>query len=165
MNPVLHAAREKLKSVTPLKKDCGRVCGAACCRSPEGEETGMLLFLGEEELYAGKDGWIIRETAVGPMVICPGECERDERPLACRIFPLLPVIRNDEVKVAADQRARAVCPLLRQGIRGMDPAFTDAVREAGRLLAGDPVQRKFMEMLTEEQDELKSLREKLGGIG
>ena len=63
MNPVLQAAREKLKSVTPLKKDCGRVCGAACCRSPEGEETGMLLFPGEEELYAGKDGWIIRETA------------------------------------------------------------------------------------------------------
>ena len=163
MNPVLHAAREKLKSVTPLKKDCGRVCGAACCRSPEGEETGMLLFPGEEELYAGKDGWIIRETAAGPMVICPGECERDERPLACRIFPLLPVIRDGAVKVAADQRARAVCPLLKQGIRGMDPAFTEAVREAGRMLAEVPEERAFLEKLTEEQDELKALREKLGG--
>ena len=51
MNPVLRTAREKLKDVTPLKRDCGRVCGAACCRSPEGEETGMLLFPGEEEYF------------------------------------------------------------------------------------------------------------------
>ena len=95
MNPVLLAAREKLKSVTPLKRDCGRVCGAACCRSPENEETGMLLFPGEEEAYRGKEGWTIRETAMGPMAVCPGHCDRDERPLACRLFPLLPVIRED----------------------------------------------------------------------
>ena len=165
MRETLKKARELLADVTPLKTDCGKVCGARCCRPLETEETGMLLFPGEEELYREKAGWTLRETPAGTIAICSGSCERNDRPLACRIFPLLPVIRNDEVKVAADQRARAVCPLLRQGIRGMDPAFTDAVREAGRLLAGDPVQRKFMEMLTEEQDELKSLREKLGGIG
>ena len=67
------------------------------------------------------------------------------------------------MKAVADQRAKAVCPLLRQGIRGMDPAFTEAVREAGKLLAEDPEQRKFLERLTEEQDELKALRAKLGG--
>ena len=165
MNETLKKARELLADVTPLKTDCGKVCGARCCRPLETEETGMLLFPGEEELYREKAGWTLRETPAGTIAICSGSCERNDRPLACRIFPLLPVIRNEEIKVAADQRARAVCPLLRQGIRGMDPAFTDAVREAGRLLAGDPVQRKFMEMLTEEQDELKSLREKLGGIG
>ena len=80
------------------------------------------------------------------------------------IFPLLPVIREGAVKVAADERARAVCPLLRQGLRGMDPAFKDAVREAGKALAGDPEQREFLEMLTGEQDELKTLRERLGGV-
>ena len=165
MNETLKKARELLADVTPLKTDCGKVCGARCCRPLETEETGMLLFPGEEELYREKAGWTLRETPAGTIAICSGSCERNDRPLACRIFPLLPVIRNEGIKVAADQRARAVCPLLRQGIRGMDPAFTDAVREAGRLLAGDPVQRKFMEMLTEEQDELKSLREKLGGIG
>ena len=74
------------------------------------------------------------------------------------------MIREGAVKTAADQRARAVCPLLRQGIRGTDPAFRDAVREAGRILAEDPEQREFLEMLTAEQDELKALREKLGGI-
>ena len=65
---------------------------------------------------------------------------------------------------APDQRAKTVCPLLRQGIRGMDPAFTEAVREAGKVLAEDPRQRAFLEALTEEQDELKTLREKLGGL-
>ena len=121
----------------------------------------MLLFPGEEEAYLEKPGWKVTETPAGLLAVCPGTCERGDRPLACRIFPLLPVIREDGVKVAADQRAKAVCPLLRQGIRGMDPAFADAVREAGRELAEDPENREFLEMLTAEQDELKSLREKL----
>ncbi len=164
MHDALRKARESLETVTPLKTDCGRVCGARCCRSLEGEETGMLLFPGEEACYAGKPGWQLRKTSAGTLLICPGHCARDERPLACRIFPLLPVIRDGEVKVAADQRARAVCPLLKQGIRGMDPAFAEAVREAGKILAEDAVQRAFIERMTEEQDELKSLRDQLGGI-
>ncbi len=165
MDEALRKARELLADVTPLKTDCGKVCGAKCCRSLEDEETGMLLFPGEEEAYLEKEGWTVRETGAGLLAVCPGTCDRNERPLACRIFPLLPVIRDGTVKVAADLRARAVCPLLRQGIRGMDPAFTEAVREAGRLLAEDPEQRRFLEMLTEEQDELKTLRETLGGTG
>ena len=164
MNPVLLAAREKLKSVTPLKRDCGRVCGAACCRSPENEETGMLLFPGEEEAYRGKEGWTIRETAMGPMAVCPGHCDRDERPLACQLFPLLPVIREDgEVRAVTDLRARAVCPLARQGRSALDPAFTEAVREAGSLLAADGEQAAFLNRLEEEQEELKRLRKALGG--
>ena len=164
MQDTLKKARELLADVTPLKTDCGKVCGAKCCRSLEDEETGMLLFPGEEEAYLEKESWTVRETGAGLLAVCPGTCDRNERPLACRIFPLLPVIRDGAVKTGADQRARAVCPLLRQGIRGTDPAFRDAVREAGRILAGDPEQREFLEMLTEEQDELKALREKLGGI-
>ena len=42
MNDAFFLAREKLNHVTPLKRDCGRICGARCCRSCEGEETGML---------------------------------------------------------------------------------------------------------------------------
>lgn len=164
MHDALRKAREMLETVTPLKTDCGRVCGARCCRSLEGEETGMLLFPGEEACYAGKPGWKLRKTPSGTLLVCPGDCARDERPLACRIFPLLPVIRNGEVKVAADLRARAVCPLLKQGIRGMDPAFAETVREAGKILTEDAAQRTFIERMTEEQDELKSLRDRLGGI-
>lgn len=123
----------------------------------------MLLFPGEDALYRDREGWTIRQTPAGPMVICPGTCNREERPLACRLFPLLPVIRSGTVKAAVDQRAYAVCPLARQGIRALDPEFAEAVREAGRMLAEDGEQYRFLEVLTEEQDELKQLRNRLGG--
>ena len=124
----------------------------------------MLLFPGEEEAYTGKEGWTIRETAMGLMAVCPGHCDRDGRPLACRLFPLLPVIREDgEVRAVTDLRARAVCPLARQGRSALDPAFTEAVREAGSLLSADGEQAAFLKRLEEEQEELKRLRKALGG--
>lgn len=164
MKAALRQAREKLKRVTPMKGDCGRVCGARCCAPMEGEETGMLLFPGEEGAYADKDGWTIRETAAGPMVICPGECAREERPLACRMFPLVPEIREDgSVRAVTDLRAKAVCPLARQGKSAMDPAFIEAVREAGERLARDEEQAAFLRALATEQAEIRELRQKLGG--
>ena len=163
MNDALSLAREKVNHVTPLKRDCGRVCGKRCCRSLEGEETGMLLFPGEEALVPKREGWHIQETASGPMVICPERCDREERPLACRLFPLIPVIREGRIRAAVDRRAAAVCPLARQGIRAMDPAFAAAVREVGEILAAEDEQRRFLERMTAEQDELKQLREELGG--
>lgn len=160
MDAAVSAAREKLKNVTPLKRDCGRVCGARCCRSPEGEETGMLLFPGEAEAYAGKDGFEVRKTARGDLLLCSGTCDRDDRPLSCRLFPLLPVIGDDgEIRAVTDLRARAVCPLARQGKSAMDPAFAEAVREAGQILAAAEEQAVFLDMLEEEQNELKRLRD------
>ena len=160
MDALISSAREKLNEATPLKRDCGRICGARCCRPLEGEETGMLLFPGEAEAYAGRDGWMIRSASTGEIVICPGQCERNERPLACRLFPLLPVIREDgSVRVTVDRRARAVCPLARRGKSTMDPAFIEAVREAGELLASDEEQAAFLQALAAEQEELKQLRD------
>lgn len=164
MEPVLSEAREKLNKATPLKTDCGRVCGARCCSPLDGEMTGMLLFPGEAEAYAGKADWIIRDVAQGQLVICSGACEREERPLACRMFPLLPLPREDgTVRVVTDLRARAVCPLARQGKSAMDPAFIDAVRAAGEALAKDAEQAAFLRELEKEQEELKELRRMLGG--
>ena len=162
MDAAVSAAREKLKNVTPLKRDCGRVCGARCCRPLEGEETGMLLFPGEAEAYAGKAGFEVRKTARGDLLICSGTCDREDRPLSCRLFPLLPVIGDDgKVRAVTDLRAKAVCPLARQGKSAMDPAFADAVCEAGEILAAEDEQAVFLEMLEEEQSELKELRNRL----
>ncbi len=161
MDAAVSAAREKLNNVTPLKKDCGRVCGARCCRPLEGEETGMLLFPGEAEAYAELEGWTVRHGARGDIVVCPGNCNREERPLSCRFFPLLPLIGDDgAIRVVMDQRARAVCPLARQGKSALDPAFIDAVREAGELLAQSEEQALFLDVLEEEQQELRELRRK-----
>ena len=161
MDAAVSAAREKLNQATPLKKDCGRICGARCCRSLEGDETGMLLFPGEAEAYAGKAGWEVRKTTQGDLLLCPGTCVREERPLSCRLFPLLPLIGDDgTIRVVTDQRARAVCPLARQGKSAMDPAFIEAVREAGEILAQSDEQAVFLDLLADEQDELKEIRSK-----
>ena len=161
MDAAVSAAREKLNNVTPLKKDCGRICNARCCLSLDGEETGMLLFPGEAETYRGKADWEIRKTTQGDLIFCSGTCERGERPLSCRMFPLLPVIGDDgKICVIMDRRARAVCPLARQGKDALDPDFIDAVRGVGELLARQEEQVLFLNRLREEQEELKRLRQK-----
>ena len=122
----------------------------------------MLLFRGEAEAYAGKAGFEVRKTARGDLLICSGTCDREDRPLSCRLFPLLPVIGDDgKVRAVTDLRAKAVCPLARQGKSAMDPAFADAVCEAGEILAAEDEQAVFLEMLEEEQSELKELRNRL----
>ncbi len=164
MEDAVWAARELLNEITPLKRDCGRVCGARCCASLDGEETGMLLFPGEEAVYRDRDGWTTQKTPRGTLLICPGTCDRDERPLACRLFPLLPLPGKDGVlRARVDLRAMAVCPLARQGRSAMDPQFTEAVRQAGELLAKEEKQRAFLETLQEEQEEIRRLRKEMGG--
>lgn len=161
---MLRWARERLENLTPLKSDCGRLCGARCCESLEGEETGMLLFPGEEDFYESMEGWRMVPAGKDLLLICPGDCGREERPLACRIFPLLPSLSADgRVILRTDERARGICPLARQGKRGMDPAFVEAVRTVGETLAGEPEQHAFLRRLTAEQEELRTLRDRLTG--
>ena len=163
MNEQLKKARDLLENVTPLHSDCGLTCAHACCQSMEGDETGMLLFPGEDAYYSELPGYTVKDAELGKLLICSGRCERCDRPLSCRVFPLLPVIREDGVKVAVDLRARAVCQLARQGRAAMSQAFTDAVREAGRILAEDEGHRAFLVKLTAQQDELRALRRQFGG--
>ena len=160
-DPVL-ACREILADCTPLGNDCGLYCGAACCQSLPGEETGMLLFPGEEALYRGKDGWRTVRTASGPMIVCSGTCGREDRPLSCRLFPLLPLIRPEGIRVAMDARAGAVCPLYTSGVSGLRTEFVEAVRACGRILSEDPAQRCFLQKLTEQHDELRAYQRSFG---
>ncbi len=158
----LSRCRALLEDVTPLYADCGASCGGACCQSLPGELTGMLLFPGEEKYYADQAGFAITSTDHGLLLTCDGRCNRADRPLSCRLFPLLPLLREDGVKVATDQRARAVCPLARHGKDGLAAEFVAAVRQVGQLLSEDEEQRAFLLMLTKNQDELKALRKAFG---
>ena len=155
---VLARARAMLEDLTPLKTDCGLTCNGACCRPMEGEMTGMLLFPGEEAYYEGLEGYRMTKTGQGTLLICSGRCDRADRPLSCRLMPLIPVLREDGIKVATDLRAKTVCPLARQGKDALDPDFVSAVRLVGRILAEDEQQRDFLIRLTRQQDELKALR-------
>ncbi len=162
MEKAMEEARALLAEVTPLRKDCGKICGAACCSSLEGEETGMLLFPGEEKQYQEFPGGHLRRTEAGEwLLICSGKCERDARPLSCRVFPLLPVLRDGEIRAEMDLRAGAVCPLSRRGKTALDPDFTETVRKAGNLLAESETQRAFLEKLSRLQEEMRELRKKL----
>lgn len=161
----LEDARDLLRDVTPLRTDCGLVCGGACCRSLPGEETGMLLFPGEAARYADRPGYRVQSTAAGELLICDGHCDREDRPLSCRLFPLLPVVRDGDARVAMDARARAVCPLAAHGVRGLSEAFVETVRQAGRRLLTDEKQRAFLLRLTREQDELRATRRRFEGKG
>ena len=152
------AARELLGGVTPLKRDCGRWCGGACCQSDEDGQGGMLLFPGEEKLYADlPPGFSLEKNdQVLPgalLLVCSGSCDRDARPLSCRLFPLLPTRRGARM----DRRAWAVCPLMESGKQGLNPDFVQAVEQAGRLLYAHPAHAAFLDALHRYNEQLKML--------
>ncbi len=151
------AARELLENVTPLKGDCGRACGAACCRSDEDGQGGMLLFPGEEALYASlPEGWRIEPDAAvipdGKLLVCDGQCDRRARPLACRMFPLLPTRTGSKM----DRRAWAVCPLMESGKRGLHADFVRAAEQAGKILYAQPAHAALLDALHEYNKRLAS---------
>lgn len=139
-------ARESLGTLTPMLDDCGRLCGAACCQPDEDGQGGVYLFPGEEALMESVPWGKIEPDPFAPMLVCREPCDRESRPLACRIFPLTPVRREDgRWSVRMDARARAMCPLVRSGIRGLNPDFAKAARRAVRILAEDPEGEAFLE--------------------
>ena len=129
---------------TPLKSDCGAVCGKACC-SGDGK-TGMLLFPGE------KTSLNVFESEGRKYAVCPGTCNRSERPLSCRIFPFFPVIDAEgAVCVTIDPRGAGICPLVRNAPDiAFNTAFLRRVLTAGKALARHKECRNLMIEVTEE---------------
>ena len=132
---------------TPLCSDCGALCGAACCESDGDGQGGVDLLPGEIELI-GNAEWM--ETSHDPrmdaeMIVCTAMCEREKRPFLCRVFPLSPVVgRDGRWTVRMDARARAMCPLTRGGVRGLDPQFVRGCVRAVRILAEEPDGTDFL---------------------
>lgn len=152
----LEEARTLLADQTPLKADCGRICGAACCQSEGAGDNGMLLYPGEEAYYR-EAPWarlIPEERTGGFRLVCRGWCPRENRPLACRIFPLITLPGG---RVRRDIRAWPVCPLMPAGLRGLDGDFVAAVRQAARRLSEAPAQAAFLETLEAITNEYREL--------
>lgn len=160
----LQKARDLLYHKTPLGfYNCGRLCDGLCCR---GDCKGMWLYPHEEEMYENKDGFELCETEGNngyPMLLCSGECDRSERPLACRIFPLFPLVTEENgkirINVIMDPRA-GVCPLS-HGEKQLDKGFIRAVRRAAFYLIADPEMLEYMKAVSLELLEIIELREKL----
>ena len=159
IDKVIKKVYKVLDTVTPLKTDCGSLCEAECCKGDN--TTGMILFPGESEFYKdNKNFKIINDTNNNSVLICSGKCNRSERPIACRIFPLFPVIVDDRLYVIDDPRASGVCPLLYDEIK-LDKKFEKAVYKTGKLLIKNESTSDFLYSLTDEISEIISLREKL----
>lgn len=129
--------------LTPLKgHDCGALCEAACCRGGEGD--GMLLFPGEQTELP------VREAELGRLAVCSGACEREKRPLSCRIFPFFPTVdEKGRVRVKIDSRAMGICPLAQYSENVIfDRRFIRKLKRAGKLLAKDEACRSFMREVT-----------------
>jgi hypothetical protein len=146
----------------PLRFDCGRLCDKVCCRGND-EEIGMYLFPGEELLHEKTGCLSISETNFdmnGKKVLiaaCNGDCDRELRPLACRIFPLAPFITpKDILLIKMDPRARALCPLTKEDNPfPIQPAFKSTVRRAFTLLIQDPEIKAFVKEFSEMLAELE----------
>lgn len=147
-NAVLRA-RKLLGDLTPLKTDCGRLCGGACCQGDE--QTGMLLFPGEERSFENCDfGHVIPAnfSLAGrdvQLFVCSGHCSRESRPLACRLFPLFLRFRKDgSTRSSMVPALSASAPCAVTGWMALHDEFISAARCAydalleGRRLRGVP---------------------------
>lgn len=136
--------RRTLGKTTPLRADCGVLCEKRCCKGDG--ETGMLLFPGEATSL------LVRIREARQLAVCEGDCQRDERPLSCRLFPLLPM--EDEkgnVCVVTDKRGVGICPLIEHEEEVFfSQRFLHRVKKAGKLLFEDADCRAFLEQCSEE---------------
>ncbi len=151
---------------TPIKADCGKICGKACCT---GEDSGMYLFPGEENVFKllaplwakieesdftyNYNG---REKNV-PLLVCDGNCDRYQRPLACRIFPLTPYLNKDgKLEIIVDPRAKSLCPLSRElAADEFDYKFIKNVKKAFVLLMKNAEIKEYLVKYSEYIDEYR----------
>jgi len=134
-------AYRMLNTSTPLNYDCGLLCKNKCCKGDSNK--GMILFPGEEIMHVNNSFLVIEEKDFSNFKVlfatCNGNCDRNLRPLSCRIFPLVPYINKDGLlRIINDPRARYLCPLL-MGIDEIKISafFKRNVRRVFQLLSWD----------------------------
>ncbi len=164
-NKALREAYGLLHNRTPLGAyNCGKLCEAACCKG--NADCGMWMFPHEEEIFVKSDNFTIKQTKGNfgyPMIVCNGDCERYERPLSCRIFPLFPAIieenGEEKIRILRDPRA-SMCPLILDKSR-LDQAFVRNVKLAGAFLAQDEEIKEYMKKVAAELLEIAELKKLL----
>jgi hypothetical protein len=107
--------------------------------------AGIQHFRVSRIKYMGGRAWLL---------ICGGACDRDTRPLSCRIFPLEPYVGEDG-KVAAIANPRLdvqrMCPLATGEY--LSKRFVRRVGKAFDLLSREPKMLEFMRRRSAELDE------------
>ena len=154
---VLKSCYSVLRRTTPLDFDCGKICNGKCCKGDE--KTGMLLFPGEEKLI-DPDINVIETENGDKLAVCNGSCDRNRRPLSCRIYPLFPVVTDEGyVKVCFDYRAD--CPLSANNDYEFNKGFIKAVKRVGKYLLLNEETKEFYLELSDACNEYYELLKKL----
>ena len=158
---VIESCYSVLRRTTPLDFDCGKICNGKCCKGDE--KTGMLLFPGEEKLI-DPDINVIETENGAKLAVCNGSCDRNRRPLSCRIYPLFPVVVNEEggerIKVFFDYRAD--CPLyLQNPDYDFNKSFIKGIRRVGKYLLLNEETKEFYLELSDACKEYYELLKKL----
>lgn len=144
-----------LRNETPLSFDCGKICNGKCCKGDD--NTGMLLFPGEENLI--DENIEIKVTENGDKIaVCNGSCDRNKRPLSCRIYPLFPlVVKEDDIeKVKTVIDIKADCPLNDCEYK-FKKAFLRKVKRVGKYLLLNEEIKEFYLSLCDDYKEYLSL--------
>lgn len=151
---------KKLNNTTPLVGDCGRLCDKKCCSGSEND--GMLLFPGEEYLYHDKNWCSIKDTNIVlsdgykiKLLVCKGNCPRNERPLSCRIFPVTPNINEfGRVDFRLDPKALGICPIACNPREyPIEEDFVECLYKAFPTLLKDERIVEFIEILSDQYNE------------
>ena len=167
-----------LENTTPLRYDCGTLCGAYCCQNnaEEGETMGMWLLPFEKELLTALDEDIERkhytfdEAKDGTKTVyCNGSCLRAFRPFACRIYPFYAHIGKKQdgrikISIKRDPRAKLSCPIaMTTSYLRPTVEFLTAVQAAVRELMKDEIIAKDIIEMSEFLSEIEEMQNKLLG--
>ena len=151
-------AYELMGENTPLSYDCGKICKGKCCKGDS--DDGMLLFPGEEVFFENNDSFTVYydERYENLAVRCNGTCNRDERPLSCRIFPYFIYYdkNSEKVSTAPDIRALDFCPLLTEKY-AFDKKFLRSLRITAKRLMQNEEMKGFLCKISEILTDFNSL--------
>lgn len=157
-------------NITPVPVDCGQLCNKACCK---GDDSGMFLFPGEKEVFKLLNpNWAQIEKTdftyeynnkkfAVPILMCNGSCDRYQRPLACRIFPLTPYLdENGHIEIIVDPRAKGICPMAKSFyIEDFEDDFVRNVKKAFVLLSKNKQFKAYLGEYSKYLDEFNRFHE------
>lgn len=153
-------AYSMLENSTPLRFDCGLLCGSKCCSGDN--NAGMSLFPGEEAMYDTHGSFLTVRTekfldTEVQFATCSGNCNRKYRPLACRIFPYAPHLNErGRLTIIDDPRAKYLCPLLMESFEfKIDRLFRRKVYSVFKLLTRDKDIKSYVCLLSGVLDEYR----------
>lgn len=151
-------AYKMLENLTAVPVDCGSLCGKACCKDTfadaldSSDQAGMYLYYAEDVMFKNQNDIKIIPSdfkyanTFAKLAVCKGICDRHTRPLSCRIFPLIPYMKeNSPLTVIIDPRAKSMCPLAKAYTLGdFNEKFCETVFYIFKFLTKEPHIREFV---------------------